>query len=142
MASLKVETGVKTYDIEDETGNVTGTIRINTTDINMLNRAKETQANIQKIVDDMKNINADDVEKLAEITEKTDKAIKNEINVLFDDENLSKAVFGNQSCLNTLNGVTFVERFLNVVMPVIYADFGKEHEKSMELVNKYTSQVK
>ena len=141
MASFKINTGIKTYDIENENGEVIGTIKINTTDINMFHRAKETQERIKQLVDEVTaNVSSD--EDVINATYECDQKIKAEINQLFDDENLSNVVFGNQSCLNTLDGVTFVERFLNMVMPTIQADFQSEMAKSSDRVKKYTSQVK
>lgn len=141
MSSFKINTGIKTYDIENENGEIIGAIRINTTDMNMFHRAKETQKRIKQMVDEVtKNVTTDD--DVINATYECDQKIKAEINQLFDDDNLSNVVFGNQSCLNTLNGITFVERFLDMVMPTIQADFQAEMKKSNDRVKKYTSQVK
>lgn len=141
MASFKINTGIKTYDIENENAVVIGQIRINTTDMNMFYRAKETEEKIKKLIEDITE-NVSTEEDMIKATYECDQKIKEEINKLFDDDNLSQAVFGNQSCLSTLNGVTFVERFLNMVMPTIQEDFKEEMKKSNDRVKRYTSQVK
>lgn len=140
MANFKINTGIKTYDIENENGEVIGAIRINTTDMNIFHRAKETQERIKQMIEEVtKNVTTDD--DVISAMHECDMKIKVEINQLFDDENLSNVVFGNQSCLNTLNGITFVERFLDMVMPTIQADLQAEMQKSNDRVKKYTSQV-
>lgn len=61
--------------------------------------------------------------------------------MLFDDDNASRVVFGNQNCLNTLDGISFVERFLIAFIPIIQKAYNDENKKSGERINKYTSQV-
>jgi hypothetical protein len=141
MASFKIETGIKSYDIEDENGNVRGQIRFNTADFNMMKRAKKGQEEIEKLLKELRNIDESDNNAVVDATAKADESIKSIINNIFDDENISNVVFGNQSCLNLLNGKTFVERFLTVVMPVVYHDLEEEMKKSTKNIEKYTSQV-
>lgn len=143
MASIKIETGLKTYDIEDEKGNILGQISFNPTDENIIKRATTVQQNILdaiKEVGKLDNKTLDDnaiIEKLSEI----DSKIRKEINYLFNCDNVSDIVFGAQNVLNTFNGKTFAERFLEAFIPVIKAEFEEEHKRSQERINNYTKRV-
>lgn len=143
MASIKVDTGYKVYDIEDEYGEIRGQIKVPTNDLNYQQRAIDTSNRIKSFVVEAKNLPSEITreEEIAVLTD-LDNKIKAEINKLFDDENASKVVFGNQHCLNTKNGISLVERFVNAIMPVIRADMEKEQKASMKRIEKYTKQVK
>lgn len=141
MTSFKISTGIKSYDIEDENGNIRGQIHINTTDFNMFKRAKKGQEEINNLVSEISLIEGNNTDEILEATEKADKTIKSIINDIFDDENVSDVVFGKQSCLNVVDSKTFVERFLNVVMPVVYKDLEEGMKKADANIEKYVSQV-
>ena len=138
MASIKVSTGLKVYDIEDENGNVRGQISFNPSDLGFYDRATQFYDDMQTMVDSIEN---DDSIVGMEKVSVADKMMKEKLNQLFDDENASKVVFGNQNCFNTLNGVSFVERFLNAFMPIIKKEFEKEQKSSQKRVEKYTKAV-
>jgi predicted PolB exonuclease-like 3'-5' exonuclease len=70
-----------------------------------------------------------------------DKQAKKVINETFDDDHLSDVIFGSESCFNILNGETFMERFLNGVIPVIKEDVEKATKNINEHVSKYTAQI-
>ena len=138
MASIKVATGLKVYDIEDENGNVRGQISFNPSDLGFYDRATQFYDDMQTMIDSIEN---DDSIVGMEKVSAADKMMKEKLNQLFDDENASKVVFGNQNCFNTLNGVSFVERFLNAFMPIIKKEFEKEQKNSQKRVEKYTKAV-
>ena len=138
MASIKVSTGLKVYDIEDENGNVRGQISFNPSDLGFYDHATQFYDDMQTMVDSIEN---DDSIVGMEKVSAADKMMKEKLNQLFDDENASKVVFGNQNCFNTLNGVSFVERFLNAFMPIIKKEFEKEQKSSQKRVEKYTKAV-
>ena len=138
MASIKVSTGLKVYDIEDENGNVRGQISFNPSDLGFYDRATQFYDDMQTMVDSIEN---DDSIVGMEKVSAADKAMKEKLNQLFDDENASRVVFGNQNCFNTLNGVSFVERFLNAFMPIIKKEFEKEKKNSQKRIEKYTQGV-
>ena len=138
MASIKVSTGLKVYDIEDENGNVRGQISFNPSDLGFYDRATQFYDDMQTMIDSIENDNSIvGMEKVSA----ADKMMKEKLNQLFDDENASKVVFGNQNCFNTLNGVSFVERFLNAFMPIIKKEFEKEQKNSQKRIEKYTKAV-
>ena len=138
MARIKVSTGLKVYDIEDENGNVRGQISFNPSDLGFYDRATQFYDDMQTMIDSIEN---DDSIVGMEKVSAADKMMKEKLNQLFDDENASKVVFGNQNCFNTLNGVSFVERFLNAFMPIIKKEFEKEQKSSQKRVEKYTKAV-
>lgn len=138
MASIKVSTGLKVYDIEDENGNVRGQISFNPSDLGFYDRATQFYDDMQTMIESIEN---DDSIVGMEKVSAADKAMKEKLNQLFDDENASKVVFGNQNCFNTLNGVSFVERFLNAFMPIIKKEFEKEKKNSQKRIEKYTQGV-
>ena len=138
MASIKVSTGLKVYDIEDENGNVRGQISFNPSDLGFYDRAAQFYDDMQTMIDSIEN---DDSIVGMEKVSAAHKMMKEKLNQLFDDENASKVVFGNQNCFNTLNGVSFVERFLNAFMPIIKKDFEKEPKNSQKRIEKYTKAV-
>lgn len=140
MSSIKLHTGIKSYDIEDEYGHIRGQISFNPTDMNFIVRAEKLQENVSALAEKVMNEQIDDEQGLIKKLEEYDKAIKNEINILFDDENTSNIVFGNQSCFNTVKGTPLVEEFLNAIIPVIRKDFQKEMEKSKDRISKYVGE--
>ena len=144
MASIKISTGLKVYDIEDENGNVRGQISFNPSDMNFYTRANDMVDNMDKWTLELEELNDSELTEkdIADKVKELDARVKEEINQLFDDENASAVVFGNQNVFNTLNGVSFVERFLTAFMPIIKKEFDKEQKKSNERVSKYTKQVK
>ena len=142
MASIKIETGLKTYDIEDEHGNVRGQITINPKDMSFFGKAQKMRDTILHYMDDIDIIDKSKSEdEIVKLFDDTDLMIKEEIDKLFG-EGTSTVIFGSQSSLSTINGVTFVERFMTAFMPIIQKEFQTELDNSSARVNKYTSQVK
>lgn len=142
MASIKIATGLKTYDIEDENGNVRGQISFNPSDTNIIKRATEVQKVIDKCINNAKNLDVKNEEEFVNEVNKIDNTIREQVNYLFDCEDVSDIVFGKQNVLSTLNGKTFVERFLEAFIPIIKKEFENEQKKSQERVNKYVKRVK
>lgn len=144
MTKIKLSTGLKTYEIEDENGNLRGTISFNPSDFGLVTRAKELVENVNNILNSLADVEDGEVSEdfVIEEMKRIDADIKAQINMLFDDENTSNVVFGNQLVFNTLNGVTFVERFLDVFIPIIEKEVKAEMKKSANKIEKYTSQVK
>ena len=142
MASIKIETGLKTYDIEDEHGNIRGQITINPKDMGFFSRAQKMRDKILHYMDsiDWNNNDKTDDEILI-IFDTTDKIIKKEIDDLFG-QGTSDIIFGTQSSLSTINGISFVERFLTTFMPIIESEFKEELKNSSNRIDKYVSQVK
>lgn len=136
MAKIKIATGRKVYDIEDENGNIRGQVTFDPSDFNIVQRIKAFQKNLdaylQTISDDTPT---EDI--LAEM----DAKVKEELNKVFDDENASDVFFGNQSCLSMYKGEFFIERVLMAFIPVIEKDVQAEAKKSASKISKYTDMV-
>lgn len=139
MAKIKLATGLKTYDIEDENGYIRGSISINPKDFNFPVRAMKMIDRIKNWENELASKKEDDIsdEDVIKLLNKYDELIKTEINELFDDENTSNVVFGNQNVFNLLRGTTFIERFLEAIMPVILAEYDKEIKASNKRINDY-----
>ncbi|MDF2804519.1 MAG: hypothetical protein K0S61_4424 [Anaerocolumna sp.] len=142
MSKLTLNTGVKTYDIEDETGKPLGTISIYPNDFNIGKRAKETQIKIGAYIDSAELLATQDGEEAIEQISELDINIKSELDYLFNSE-ISKTVFGNLHCLdvNPNNGKYFIENFLDMIIPVINSELDNSLKASKKRVDKYTSQV-
>jgi predicted PolB exonuclease-like 3'-5' exonuclease len=153
MASIKIATGIKTYDVEDQNGNVRGQIKFNPSDINFIKRLTEMEDKLNEYMSKYSELNndvisspeSDNVEseamKSLAALNFYDKQAKKVINETFDDDHLSDVIFGSESCFNILNGETFMERFLNGVIPVIKEDVEKATKNINEHVSKYTAQI-
>ena len=142
MASIKIETGLKTYDIEDEHGNIRGQITINPKDMSFFGKAQKMRDTILHYMDDIDITDqSKDENEIVKLFDDTDNMIKAEIDKLFGN-GTSTVIFGSQSSLSTINGVTFVERFMTAFMPIIQKEFQTELDNSSARVDKYISQVK
>ena len=142
MASIKIETGLKTYDIEDEHGNIRGQITINPKDMSFFGKAQKMRDTILHYMNDIDITDqSKDENEIVKLFDDTDNMIKAEIDKLFG-EGTSTVIFGSQSSLSTINGVTFVERFMTAFMPIIQQEFQAELDNSSARIDKYTSQVK
>lgn len=143
MSVVKIETGVKVYDIADERGVIRGTVSFNPSDINFPIRAENFIRNVNELIEQAESTPENlTEEEISKTIEDFDKKIKKEVNVLFADDNASSVVFGNQNCLNTSKGITFIERFIEAFMPIIRKEIAEETKKSNERVKKYVKQVK
>ena len=143
MASIKINSGDKVYDIEDENGVVRGQIRFDASDINITQRIDAFQNNMSIWMDELSQREGDVTDDdFAKILVEYDAKLKAELNTLLDDENASDVVFGNKSCLSTYNGEFFIERFVKAFLPIIQKDAKKEAEKMAKRRDAYISQVK
>lgn len=142
MEELIIPDGRKEFYLFGDTSRV---IRINLNDDNILQRFKETYEEVMGLVDEMSAHTAD--EDYFDISKKLDDEIKKKLNYIFDYD-VSSAVFGNVSLLAVVNhktGDTFLEAFLNAIMPKIEAERKHFHELSKKRMreiktntNKYT----
>ena len=141
MSKLTLNTGVKTYDIEDENGKMLGTISIYPNDFNIGKRAMEVQKKIVEYITSAEQIAVENDESAIEQITEIDNKIKEQLDYLFNSD-VSKTVFSGLHCLNvTEDGRYFIERFLEMIMPVINSELDKSLKASQKRVNKYTSQV-
>ena len=141
MAKITLETGVKTYDIEDEKGSLLGTISIHPNDLNIGKRAYDGGNKIQELIDSMAEVSeGDSTEDTINKIDSVDKAIKEQLDYIFDAP-VSETIFKNLNCLSVSNGKYLVENFLDMMLPVINQSLDEGIKGAEERVKKYTSQV-
>lgn len=125
--------------IQNNFGETIGEIYIRPDDYNILQRARETEDKIEKLMKEAEKMTEDmgeERDELISVISEIDRKIKAEIDYLFDYP-VSKEVFGNTNCLSTKNGKYFVENFLDKIMPVIEQTVTEEAEKSQKRMDKY-----
>lgn len=135
MERIKVQSTKKQYLVVDNYDNELGVVTIDLSDVNMAKRAEVAKENIATFIDQAKDL-ADNDNMIDEIV-KIDKSIKEELNTMFNYD-ISSVVFGETSCMSTIGGVMFVEKFLEAVVPIIEQEFEKEGQASAKRVSKYT----
>lgn len=137
MERITIATGKKKYEIVDENNKTLGIISFNPADFNFYSRVQNFLQEINGILGKIETADENNIG----IISKVDKELKQRLNELFDDKNLSRVVFGEQSCLNRLNGETFLERFVAAIMPIIETEMKKEMEKSNDRISKYVGET-
>lgn len=135
MQKLVFDRGYKEYQIGDDENAV---IRINTADVGILARLNEAVKNIEQI--QKKYESAENTDAIQLITE-CDKDIREQINYIFGSD-VCTVAFGEINCLSLAGGKPIFENFLEVLIPVMQADFESAQKISNKKVGKYTSQVK
>ncbi|WP_167957966.1 hypothetical protein [Anaerosporobacter faecicola] len=140
MARLQINTGVKSYEIEDENGKLLGTIYIYPNDFNFGKRAEDARKNIVTLVEKAEEIANDETKDAANEIFELDRKIKAELDTMFNS-NVSETVFNGLNCLNLNNGEYFIIRFLNLIVPVITKEMEKSAKESNNRIDKYASQA-
>ena len=139
MEKIKVSGKVKEYMIVNEKDEALGVIRVNVTDFEFFNRVKQAEVHIMDVVNRFKNLHDQQMqteEKFAKLSE-LDKEVKEQLNYMFDYD-VSSVVFGNTNCLSIGDGLPFVTRFLQSIIPAIKRDLEKESRQSRQKMSKYT----
>ncbi|MCM1308042.1 MAG: hypothetical protein NC223_05525 [Butyrivibrio sp.] len=138
---LIINTGQKEYDLKDQNGNIIGKIHINPNDPNFVARMNSFANKYAELAGKADKVDeyfsSGDLDKASETLLELDNAIKSEIDILFDAE-ISKIVFKGCNCLATVNGVPFIERFINAVLPEFKNSILKERKAQNQRVSKYT----
>ena len=128
--NLVFDDGFKEFIINNDPNRV---IRFNPADVAIMERLKRSQKALDALVQDFAENTPKDA---AEALEKLDKAIKKEIDAIFNQP-VSDIVFGNQSPMSPVKGVPLFERFFNAVLPVIMDEIKEEKKLSQKRVSKY-----
>lgn len=144
MARLQINTGAKNYEIEDEkTGKLLGVITIYPNDINIAKRIEAAEKNIIALVNEAEllandeSMNEDDI--IKNIYE-LDTKVKKELDAMFNSK-VSETVFKGLNCFNLNNGKYFIERFLEMILPVITKELEASVKASNNRIDKYASQA-
>lgn len=144
MAKLKINTGAKNYEIEDEkTGKLLGVITIYPNDMNIVERMEAAEKNIIALVNEAELLANDETKNDDDIIKsiyELDAKVKKELDAMFNS-NVSETVFNGLNCFNLNNGKYFVERFLEMILPVIQHELEASAKASSNRIDKYSSQA-
>lgn len=144
MARLQINTGAKNYEIEDEkTGKLLGVITIYPNDINIAKRIEVAEKNINALVNEAEVLANDDTKKEEDIIKsiyELDVKVKKELDIMFNSD-VSETVFKGLNCFNLNNGKYFIERFLEMILPVITKELEASAKASNNRIDKYSSQA-
>lgn len=119
MKSINFEIGnYKEYAINGDESN---TIKLDVSDIGLLNRFKTAMTEIKGYQKELSSINSPS----EDIFEQMDKKAREIVNKAFDCDVCAKA-FGNKNCFSTAsNGEPILLNFLEAFIPIITKDFGQ-----------------
>ena len=140
MEKIKVQSGKKVYQIVDERDRELGVIEIDPADIGIVKRAEDAKRRIMAQLEAAKAIDPKAKDFGDKIT-RIDEEIKAALNDMFAYD-ISSVVFGQAHTLSTHKGVTFVERFLDAVVPVIENNFDTESAAMSKRMSQYTNQYR
>lgn len=141
MSKIKLATGIKTYEIENENGEILGVIKFNPSDVNLYKRVEQFEKDAQEIEAELnKCVENNDEDTLKTAMVEADAKFKQSIDDMLGN-GTSEVVFGKQNVFNTLDGVTFLERFLVAIIPIIKADIEASSKAKEQKISKYTGIV-
>ncbi len=140
MERIKFNRGYKEYCINDDENAV---IRINTTDIRIINRIDTAMKNLKNIVHDFLALVQEEQqdEKIISALADLEKKAREQINYIFNSD-VCTAAFGNMSCLSMCDGQPVCMNFIEAIVPIIKRDVEAEQKLSSKRIEKYTSQAK
>lgn len=137
MASIKIETGIKTYDIVNENDELLCQIKINASDINLLSKIYKLQETIQLYLNKFEDA---DIDKMYDTMVECETGIKKAIDNVFG-EGTSENVFKSQSIFSEYEGTSFLERFISSILDTIANDIKENEHKKLEKAKAYTERV-
>lgn len=134
MKNINFDDGYKTYILNDDENKI---IRVNVTDVNILDRHNKAQADMQALIEEMQNNSEATPEKIASY----DKRIRENINYIFGSD-VCTAAFGTANCMSVVsNGSMLFESFLNALMPQVQEDMDISLEAAKKRTDKYITAV-
>ncbi|MCI8669214.1 MAG: hypothetical protein HFI34_06815 [Lachnospiraceae bacterium] len=131
--NLEIDDGAVGIDVNNQNGELIGTIYINPTDFNIIERAERAQNRIRELLEGLET-DGESAEKIKQI----DKAIREQVDNIFNYE-VSDIIFKNNHCLSMKNGITFVERLIDSMSQIIQKILEREVEESNDRMSKYTA---
>lgn len=128
---LKIDRGLKSYEVKDIDGTLLGTLYVNPSDIGIAARLEEARRAIQQLAD---GLAADaGVDQIIE----ADKLIREQINYIFGSD-ASSVFFKGVSALALLpDGTMVFEKALQAAVPIIEDAVGKAVKASQKRVQKH-----
>lgn len=137
MASIKIETGIKTYDIVNENDELLCQIKINASDINLLSKIYKLQETIQMYLNKFEDA---DIDKMYDTMIECETGIKKAIDDVLG-EGTSENVFKSQSIFSEYEGTSFLERFVSSILDTLANDIKENENKKLEKAKAYTERV-
>lgn len=132
--SIVFDDGRKEFLINDDPNKI---IRINTSDVGIINRADEAIKEINRIAKQYKDgIGKGSLEAMAAC----DKEIKKLIDFAFDYP-VCEVMLGNASCLSTVEGEPLYLKITNTLIDVITPFLEEEKKKLEKNISKYKAQA-
>lgn len=115
---LQIDIGLKTYDILDADGNLTGTVRFNPADPGIAARWKSAEPEIQQLAQAAQQSDQDEDATVALLME-ADQKIKSLFDYAFGAK-VSQAFFGGQSAFGICDdGALVLEHVITALAPVL-----------------------
>lgn len=128
---LKIDRGLKSYEVKDLDDTLLGTIYVNPADFGIAARLEEARRAIQQLADGLAS--DADVDKIIE----ADKLIKEQVNYIFGSD-ASSVFFKGVSALALLpDGSMVFEKVLQAAVPIIEDAVGKAIKASQMRVQKH-----
>lgn len=130
---LKIDRGLKSYEVKDLDDTLLGTIYVNPADFGIAARLEEARRAIQQLADGLTSDADADVDKIIE----ADKLIKEQVNYIFGSD-ASSVFFKGVSALALLpDGSMVFEKVLQAAVPIIEDAVGKAIKASQMRVQKH-----
>lgn len=130
---LKIDRGLKSYEVKDLDDTLLGTIYVNPADFGIAARLEEARHAIQQLADGLASDADADVDKIIE----ADKLIREQVNYIFGSD-ASSVFFKGVSALALLpDGSMVFEKVLQAAVPVIEDAVGKAIKASQMRVQKH-----
>lgn len=130
---LKIDRGLKSYEVKDLDDTLLGTIYVNPADFGIAARLEEARRAIQQLADGLASDADADVDKIIE----ADKLIKEQVNYIFGSD-ASSVFFKGVSALALLpDGSMAFEKVLQAAVPIIEDAVGKAIKASQMRVQKH-----
>lgn len=131
---LKIDRGLKSYEVKDLDDTLLGTIYVNPADFGIAARLEEARRAIQQLADELASDADADVDKIIE----ADKLIREQVNYIFGSD-ASSVFFKGVSALALLpDGSMVFEKVLQAAVPIIEDAVGKAIKASQMRVQKHT----
>lgn len=129
--ALKIDLGLKTYDIEDADGNLVGAIRFNPADPGLAGRWES----VEKVFDEFGDLKEMTPAKAVEL----DRTIKDRIDYALGSK-VSDVVFAGMSCFALCaDGHTVLENVMTALRPIIETEMQKAIKASEKHLTEYTA---
>lgn len=130
---LKIDRGLKSYEVKDLDDTLLGTIYVNPADFGIAARLEEARRAIQQLADELASDADADVDKIIE----ADKLIQEQVNYIFGSD-ASSVFFKGVSALAMLpDGSMVFEKVLQAAVPIIEDAVGKAIKASQMRVQKH-----